>query len=105
MKQYRTAARDEIRVEFERAGPEVSIDDDLALAVSCGTEAPPVDGVLTTSAHADAIHDLFGRGERFRIVVSPADAAGTITYEDCLLLSSSGKWTAPRCESSRDPRE
>lgn len=107
MKHYRTAAGDGIRVEFDRpgAGAEATIADDLALAVSRGADDPSVDGVLTTSAHADAIHDLFDRGERFRIVVDPADDDGTIAYEGCQLLSSSGKWTARRRAASDEYRD
>lgn len=122
VEQFSTAAGDRIRVDC--AEPARSFDDDVALAVRRDPAASTVDGVLTTASHADVVHELFRVGATFRISVTPAstrrsgdgegtdgtgegeggigesgengESGATTTFEGCTLLSSSGKWIAPR---------
>jgi phosphoribosyl 1,2-cyclic phosphodiesterase len=96
MEHFSTAEGDRIRIECEPANERFA--GGLALAVKARPSAPMIDGVLTSDAHADEIHSLFERGDAFRIVVRPAGDREPIVYEDCTLLSSSGKWTAERSD-------
>ncbi|MFC6824955.1 hypothetical protein [Halopelagius fulvigenes] len=94
MKQFSTSDGDEIRVECEET--DQSFSGSLSLVVSCDSDADVqlIDGVLTSSAHGDEIHSLFACEAEFRIIVESAGSGETIVYENCTLLSSSGKWTA-----------
>ena len=94
MEYFSTAAGDRIRVVCESAGR--SFSGDVSLAVSRDSDAGRTHGVLTSGAHADAIHALFAAGDEFRIVVEPAGESEATTYESCVLLSSSGKWITAR---------
>ncbi|QCJ47375.1 hypothetical protein [Haloprofundus sp. MHR1] len=93
MDRYDTAEGDEVRVESEHGDRVVA--EDLSLAVRRRPSEGWVDGVLTTSAHADVVHELFALEEPFRIRLDPAGSERPTTFEGCLFLSSSGKWTTP----------
>lgn len=94
MEHYSTADGDRIRIDCRE--PERSFADDVALAVSRDPDGGPVDGVVTTGRHADAVHELFRTGAAFDIRLAPADEGEETVFEGCTLLSSSGKWTASR---------
>ncbi|KTG10971.1 hypothetical protein AUR64_07310 [Haloprofundus marisrubri] len=91
MEQYDTAEGDDVRVVFER-GRRVVVDD-LSLSLRRRPDEEWVDGVLTTSDHADIVHELFAREEPFRIRLEPVGSDEAVVFENCRFLSSSGKWT------------
>ena len=101
MERYSTSSGDTIAIEADDPGIRVSTA--LAVTVHAVDAGGRADGVITTDAHADAIHDLFRRGATFRIDVDPDDA-NRRTFAECTLLSSSGKWIG-RCASSADDRD
>lgn len=94
MQTYSTDAGDSIRIET--ADEERVLSTDLRVTVHTGAHRGRADGVITSAAHGDAIHDLFRREATFRIVVDPADGTDRRTFEECTLLSSSGKWVGRR---------
>lgn len=90
MEHYSTDDGDLVRVESEIGG--YAFDDDLSLTVHSWSSDGPVDGVLTSATHGDEIHELYARGLPFSLTVRPAGTGEALTIDDCVFLSSSGKW-------------
>lgn len=96
MRHFSTADGDDIRVKCERE--DRSFADDLSLTVRRRSTVQLIDGVLTSDAHGDDLHELFARGAAFRILLTPADARETTVFRNCTLLSSSGKWMTAKSD-------
>lgn len=93
---YEAAAGDRLRVESATAG--IAFDLEGSLTVDRAGEGP-VTGVVTTAAHADAIHRLFVTGAPFTIAVTPTEG-DSFRFEGCEFISSSGKWHAAATDRS-----